>query len=171
MATVALTLRVLVAVVLGWSAVSKLTPAGRRGLDDMFRQLGIGRNAGLAGGLLVAGETGSAVLLLVPWTAVVGAVLASGVLAVLTLGVLVILHRRMKVTCACFGSPTTRIAPVHAVRNCVLLAAALGAAAFSVASRGAPGDLLAVAVAIAVGGLLAVVITRLDDFVFLLAPR
>jgi hypothetical protein len=77
----------------------------------------------------------------------------------------------MKVTCACFGASATPIAPVHAVRNGLLLAAALAATALSAAGRVAPGDLLAVLVAVGVGGLLALVLTRLDDFVFLLAPR
>jgi hypothetical protein len=168
---VALTLRVLLALVLGWSSVSKLTASGRRGLGDMLGQLGIKRGAGLVGGLLIAGEAGSAVLLLVPLTAVVGAVLAIGVLAVLTAGVLVILRKRMKVTCACFGSSSTEIAPIHAVRNSVLLAGAVAAAVTSWVVPTVPGDLAAVLVAVGAGAVLALVITRLDDFAFLLAPR
>ncbi len=171
MATVALTLRVLLALVLAWSSVSKLTPAGRRGLADMLRQLGITRQAGLVGGLLVAGEAGSALLLLLPWTAVVGAVLASGLLAVLTAGVVVILRRRMTVTCACFGASASAIAPVHAVRNALLLTGALVAAVTSWLAPGTPADLVAVLVAVGVACLAALVLTRLEDFVFLLAPR
>src|SRR5262245_32355923 len=114
MSIVALALRVLVAAVLAWSSASKLTADGRRGLHDMIGQLGVDRRAGLVGVLLIAGEATSAVLLLLPWTAVVGAVLASVLLAVLTVGVVVILRRKMSVTCACFGSSGTTIAPIHA---------------------------------------------------------
>lgn len=171
MSTVALTLRVLLAVVLGWSSVSKLTAGGRRGLGDMLAQLGFGRLAGLAGGLLITGEAASAVLLLVPWTAVAGAVLAGGVLAVLTAGVVVVLRRRMAVTCACFGSSGSTIAPVHAVRNGLLLLGALVAAVTSWVGPRVPTDLVTAAVAVGVGAVLAVVITRLDDFAFLLASH
>jgi hypothetical protein len=168
MSIVALTLRVLLAVVLGWSSVSKLTPAGRRGLSEMLAPLGVGRRAGLVGGLLIAGEATSAVLLLLPWTAVAGAVLASGLLAVLTAGVVLILRRRLKVTCACFGSSSTTIAPIHAVRNGFLLLTAVVAALLG---SPVPDDLVAAVIAVSIGGVVALVITRLDDFAFLLTSR
>ncbi|GAA1693363.1 MauE/DoxX family redox-associated membrane protein [Fodinicola feengrottensis] len=168
MSTAALTLRVLLAVVLGWSSVSKLTPSGRRGLSDMLTQLGIGRQAGWVGGLLIVGEATSAVLLLLPWTVVVGAGLATVLMAVLTAGTVLILRRRLKVTCACFGSSSTTIAPIHAVRNGLLL---LGAAVAASLGPDVPADLVTAAVAVAVGAVLAIVMTRLDDFAFLLSPR
>lgn len=168
MSALALTLRVLLAVVLGWSAVSKLTPAGRRGLSDMLAQLGIGRSAGLVGGLLIAGEATSAVLLLLPWTAVAGAGLAAALLAVLTAGVVLILRRRLTVTCACFGASRSTIAPIHAVRNGLLLLCAAVAAGLG---SHLPTDLVTAVVAVGAGGVLALVFTRLDDFAFLLSPR
>ncbi len=168
MAIVALTVRVMLAVVLSWSSVSKLTTGGRRGLNDMLRQLGIDRRAGLVGGLLVGGEAASAVLLLLPWTAVAGAGLATALFAVLTAGVVMILRRRLKVTCACFGASSATIAPIHVVRNAFLLLCALVAVA--VGPR-LPHDVVTTAVTIGAGAFLAVVITRLDDFAFLLSPR
>ena len=168
MPTVALTLRVLLAVVLGWSALSKLTASGRRGLGDMFGQLGFGRRAGLAGGALVVGEAGTAVLLLLPWTAPAGALLAVALFAVLTAGVVVVLRKRMKVRCACFGSSGSTLAPVHAVRNAILLLGAVAATA--TAWTGAVDTVAAAAIAVVAGVLLGVLLTRLDDLAFLIAP-
>lgn len=168
MPTVALTLRVLLAVVLGWSSLSKLTASGRRGLGDMLGQLGFGRRTGLAGGALVVGEAGTAVLVLLPWTAAAGAVLAIALFAVLTAGVVVVLRKRMKVRCACFGSNGATLAPVHVVRNAILLLCAVAATA--TAWAGPVDSVAAVAVAAVAGGLLAVLLTRLDDLAFLIAP-
>lgn len=167
-ATAALALRVLLAVVLGWSAASKLTADGRRDLDGMLARLGLGRHGGLVGGLLIAAEAGSAALLLLPWTAAAGAVLASALLAVLTAGVGTILHRGLTVTCACFGASSTTIGPIHAVRNGALLILAVGTAWLG---PQVPDDLAAVVMAVGVGCVLALVVTRLDDFAFLLTSR
>jgi len=169
MPTVALTLRVLLAVVLGWSSLSKLTESGRRGLGDMLGQLGLGRLAGLAGGTLVVGEAGTAVLLLLPWTALAGAILAVALFGVLTAGVVVVLRKRMRVRCACFGSSGATLAPVHAVRNALLLLGAVGATA--TAWAGPIDTAAALAVAVVAGGLLGLLLTRLDDLVFLIAPH
>jgi hypothetical protein len=134
----------------------------------MLAQLGIDRRAGVVGGLLIAAEMTSAVLLLLPWTAVAGAGLATALLAVLTAGVVLILRRRLKVTCACFGASSSTIAPIHAVRNGLLLLGAVVAAALG---PHVPTDLLTAVVAVGAGGVLALVFTRLDDFAFLLSPR
>lgn len=168
MPTVALALHVVLAAVLGWSAATKLTAGGRNGLRGMLAQLGVGRRAGVVGGLLIAAEAGAAVLLLLPWTAAAGAVLATCLLAVLTAGVVMILRRRLKVTCACFGASATTIAPIHAVRNGLLLLMAIATAWLG---PHVPDDIAAAVVAVGVGVVLALVITRLDDFAFLLMPR
>lgn len=168
MATVSLALHVLLAVVLGWSAATKLTAGGRAGLRGMLAQLGVRRSAGLVGGALITAEAASAVLLLLPWTSVAGSVLATGLLAVLTAGVVVILRRRLDVKCACFGAATSTIGPIHVVRNSALLFMAI---ATGWLGPHVPDDLAAVVVAIGIGGVLALVITRLDDFAFLLQPR
>jgi hypothetical protein len=167
MATVALALHVLVAVVLGWSAAAKLTPDGRRGLADMLGQLGVARHPGLAGGVLIAAEAGAAVLALVPWIGSIGAAPAAVLLAVLTAGTVVVLRRRLQVRCACFGASATVIAPIHAVRNGLLLLAAVAATGLGSA---VPAEPAAVGVAILAGAVGAVVLTRLDDVAFLLAP-
>lgn len=168
MATVALALRVLLAVVLGWSAGSKMTADGRRELGAMLARLGFGRRSGIVGGSLIAVEAGSASLLLLPWTAAAGAALASALLAVLTAGVVTILRRGLKVTCACFGAATATIAPIHAVRNGALLILAVGTAWLGPL---VPDDPAAAVMAVGAGSVLALVVTRLDDFAFLLTSR
>lgn len=159
MGTAALLCRIALGVVLAWSAVGKVTPAGFRSAQAMFDRLGIPR---AAVPLLIGVEAAVAALIVLPVTAQVGAIAAALLTAGLTAGVAVVLRRGIEVRCACFGSSAGALAPVHLVRNAVLLVAAL------VGGYSAPGA--SPVVAVPAGVALALIVIRFEDLDFLFRP-
>ncbi|HEY0641051.1 MAG TPA: MauE/DoxX family redox-associated membrane protein [Pseudonocardiaceae bacterium] len=166
MGTVAFTSQVLVAAVLAWSALSKLTRSGFRGSTAMFRQLGAGRLATPLTVALCGVEAAVAVTMTVPASAPFGRPAAVGLLGVLTAGVAHIVLTRRDVRCACFGAAATRIGALQLTRNLALLAAAV--AGLAGARPAVPPAHLVVAAT--TGIVLAVLIVRLEDLVFLVRP-
>jgi hypothetical protein len=90
---------------------------------------------------LIAAEAAVPVTLAVPATRPAGVWLAVALSTVLLGGVLLLAGR--DVPCACFGEPSSRLSGVHAVRNAVLLAAALGAACAAPSAAATPVGLAA----------------------------
>lgn len=172
MAVLSLAGRVLIVAILLAGAAGKLTPAGFAAATDMFRQLSVRRGAGALAGLLACVELAAAAVTAIPATAAVGTAAAAGVFAVLTVGVAVVLARGIDVRCACFGSRTTRLRPVHLVRNAAMLGAALGACLTTQATAGLPATPDAIVLAVLLGGLPALVLVKLDDLAaaFALSP-
>ncbi|POX48558.1 MauE/DoxX family redox-associated membrane protein [Streptomyces sp. Ru72] len=168
MATAFLTVcHILVAVVFAASAVGKARPAGFRAFLTTLADMGLG-TPGLRRPLAYATITAEGVaagLLLLPGTraGVIGLLLASLVLAVLTIGVVRTVRRGgPPVTCACFGRTGRPLGVLHLVRNSGLLLAAVGALVVtgSGPGRAAGGELV---VSVAAGAVLAVVVIGLDD--------
>jgi hypothetical protein len=158
---------ILVAVVLAASAVGKARPAGFRAFLTTLADMGLG-TAGMRRPLAYATITAEGVaagLLLLPGTraGVIGLLLASLVLAALTIGVVrAVRGGGPPVTCACFGRTGRPLGVLHLVRNTGLLLAAVGALVVtgSGPGRATGGDLV---VSVAAGAVLAVVVIGLDD--------
>lgn len=150
----------LLVIVFGYSAGSKLTAAGFGALRTMLWQLGLRRAVRPAAYLTVAVEAGITVLLLVPATALVGALAAAGLALVLVAGIGSVLRRGVAVNCACFGRSGARLDRWHLGRAAILLAVASAALALLPAARVDP-------VGIFLGALLAIVLIRVEDLAFL----
>ncbi|MBQ1159496.1 methylamine utilization protein MauE [Streptomyces sp. A73] len=102
-----------------------------------------------------------------PAVTAAGFALATGLLVVLAGAIARTLRRGVAATCRCFGTSTSRLRPLHIVRNIALAAVALtGAAAValsgSAASPGAGGAVVAAAGGLLLGGL-AVFLDDLDE--------
>jgi Methylamine utilisation protein MauE len=166
--------RVLLAVVFGWAALSKL--AGRGSLHDLARTLpafGVPpRWATPAVAALLAGAEALVVGLLAAAPAP-AFLLAAALLLGFSAGIASALRSGRTVSCRCFGRGAAAIGPAHLVRNgLLLLAAGLGLAAVLAEPGGRPATPVAAASILAglvLGGLAA----RWDDLVFILrgAPR
>jgi hypothetical protein len=116
----------------------------------------------LPAGVLVAAGSGTG-----RWSGVAGLVLAAGLFGVLTAAVWRAVARRTGAVCRCFGPARTVLAPRHVVRNALLLlVAALGVVALSVADTMEP---VAAVLAAAVGAVGAVAVVRFDDLAELFA--
>ncbi|MFD6181487.1 MauE/DoxX family redox-associated membrane protein [Streptomyces goshikiensis] len=124
--------RCLIGTVFLVSSLSK--SAGRRAFEEfvgavraMPLPLGPLPTGPVAGGVLLA-ESAVAGLLLAPSpeaAVVSGFVLASGLLAVFTSGILLAVRRGSATPCRCFGASATPMGVIHALRNGVLLTASL----------------------------------------------
>lgn len=163
MVTIALTCRVLLVVVLVWSAAGKLTPSGFRATVDMLRQLGAVPAKRSVACLLIIAETAVALLVVVPRAAAVGSVAAVALFAILTGGVGWVLARRMNVRCACFGAAGRTLSITHLIRNLFLLATAI-CSGLVARFPGAPEEIM---ISTVLGVFLALVLVRLDDVIFL----
>ncbi|MFE9017155.1 MauE/DoxX family redox-associated membrane protein [Streptomyces sp. NPDC007808] len=158
---------ILVAVVLAASATGKARPAGFRAFLTTLADMGLG-SPGMRRPLAyatVAAEGVAAGLLLLPGTraGVIGLLLASLVLAALTIGVVrAVRGGGPPVTCACFGRTGRPLGVLHLIRNGGLLLATVGALVVTVSGSGraAGGELV---VAVATGAVLAAVVIGLDD--------
>jgi hypothetical protein len=158
---------ILLAVVLAASAVGKARPAGFRAFLTTLADMSLGTAAmrrPLAYATITA-EGVAAGLLSLPGTraGVIGLVLASLVLAALTMGVVrAVRGGGPPVTCACFGRTGRPLGVLHLVRNTGLLLAAVGALVVTGSGpvRAAGGELV---VSVAAGAVLAVVVIGLDD--------
>ncbi|MEQ4301016.1 MauE/DoxX family redox-associated membrane protein [Plantactinospora sp. B6F1] len=163
----AIGIRCLIGVVFLGSIVGKLTgrdafeafvasTARISALPDRFvRPLALG---------VVGAEAAVCVLVTVPSpAAVLGLVLAAGLLVAFAVGVLAAIVRGERTPCRCFGASTLPLGPSHVVRNIALaLVAVLGATIGTAATPAQlPGGVLAALSAVVLGG----VLTRLDDIV------
>jgi uncharacterized membrane protein len=114
---------------------------------------------------VVAAEAAAAVLVVVPATAAAGFVLASLLLLAFAAAIGTALRRGRPAPCRCFGAGDTPVGPRHLARNTVLLC-------FAVLGALAPGHLPTVAgaaVAVAAGGVAAVLVIAMDDIAVVFA--
>jgi hypothetical protein len=152
----------LVAVVFAISAVGKLRTAGAR---SAFRRSVTGmavlpaRAVRPVAAAVPIAEATTVVLLLVPRTAALGCVLALGLLAAFSIGIVVVLRRGTRAGCLCFGTTERPYRRRHLVRNGLLTAAALTGAVLS----GHPTTLPAALITIAGGTLAALVLVVFDE--------
>jgi hypothetical protein len=152
----------LVAVVFAISATGKLRnravrAAFRRSVRDMaVLPAGAVRPVAVAAPV---GEAATAVLLAIPATAVVGCVLAFVLLGAFTAGIATVLRRGTSASCLCFGTTERPYSARHLVRNALLGAAALAGALL----YGIPVEAPAALLAIAAGGVAALVVVTFDE--------
>ncbi|MFB1046829.1 MauE/DoxX family redox-associated membrane protein [Streptomyces chrestomyceticus] len=109
-------------------------------------------------------------LLVAPVTSAImaGLALAAALLLIFAAAVMLAIRRGVRAPCRCFGSATTPLGTVHAVRNILLAAAAaLGAMAAPRAGSADAGPMILTAVTGLLGGGL---ISVLDDVVALFRP-
>ena len=154
----------LIAVVFATSAVGKLRTAGvraafHRSVEDMA--VLPARAAGPVAVAVPIVEAVAVVLLVLPQTAAAGCVLALGLLAAFTAGIVVVLRRGTRASCMCFGATDRPYGPRHLVRNGLLAAAAFTGAVLS----GRVIDVPAALVAIAAGAVVALVLITLDELI------
>jgi hypothetical protein len=164
--------RVVLGVVFVVAAAGKLRGRGaQRATRVTVRAFGItsGALATVIAVSLPFAELAVAVLLVIPPVAMLGYVLAGGLLIGFSAGVAVALRRGQRVPCRCFGASEAPIGRRHLVRNGGLLAVAVAGLAASIAD-GAPGGLTvdpAALVAAFAGLLVALLVIRMEDLVFL----
>jgi len=144
--------RAVLIVVMVVAAIGKL----RRPADlvAVMRAMGLPRIPGAAVTIGIAELACAALLVVAP---VPGFVLALGLLAGFTGGLVSAIHRGARVACHCFGASATPIGTHHVVRNALLLAVAAGGLACTRAG-GTPA-------AAAAGALLGIVVVAWDDVV------
>ncbi len=161
--------RVAVAVIFGVASVSK--SYRRAAFEEFVASLpGFGFPRALArrpvGAALVAAEAASAVSVL--FLPAVGFPLALLLTCGFLLGLTHVLWKGKPVACRCFGGASATIGPEHLVRNVLLLAiAALGVLHTFGLLPPTPAQLEAQAAAAFAGLLLAGLIVRWDDLVFI----
>ncbi|MFF9345726.1 MauE/DoxX family redox-associated membrane protein [Streptomyces sp. NPDC014734] len=157
--------RTLLAVVFAIAVAGKLRGAGSFGaFVRSTRELAaLSARRGLAVARLVIGaEAVGVVLLLCPGrAAVAGFALAGCLLAAFTVATGASLRRGVRVPCRCFGSSAGDAGVLHLVRNGFLIAVAVVGAAGT--PPGLPDTAGGLAVAVATGLVLGVVVTVLDD--------
>ncbi|MFG1874754.1 MauE/DoxX family redox-associated membrane protein [Sphaerisporangium sp. NPDC049003] len=160
--------RALIALVFIVSATSKLR--GRERLRAFAESLPAlvpvraGQARSLAPAVALA-ELAIVPLVVTPFTASVGCVLAFALLAGFTVAIAAVVRRGRTATCRCFGPAATPIGRHHLVRNGLFMVAALGGAV-PAAGQAHPGGLVVAVVAgLAAGSIL----IRLDDLVALYA--
>ncbi len=161
----AMSCRTLLVVVFTVAVVGKLRSAESFGAFVRSVQgfAALSPRRGRAVARLVAGaEAVGVVLLLLPGpVAIVGFALVGCLLGAFTLAIGASLRRGVRVPCRCFGASTNNTGPLHLVRNGFLFAVAVaGAVGTFHGLPQAPGGL---AVAVATGLVLGVVVTVLDD--------
>ncbi|MGI5145072.1 MauE/DoxX family redox-associated membrane protein [Plantactinospora sp. CA-294935] len=158
---------VLLAVVFGWSTASRLR--SRRAFGEFAGSLTpLVRRTGAVAVLLTVVEALVPPLLLVApaW----GFGLATGLLAVLAAGVLLVVRRRLDVRCRCFGNGSARLGVRHVVRNLLLfLVAGTGLLAALSAGAAPPVDGPGVLLSAGAAAILATFVVHLDDLVELWA--
>ncbi|HET8684389.1 MAG TPA: MauE/DoxX family redox-associated membrane protein [Micromonosporaceae bacterium] len=115
---------------------------------------------------VVATEATVAILLAMRYTVTLGFLLAGGLLGVLTGAIAVVVHRGTPQSCRCFGVASAPLGRRHLVRNTLLVLASVFGVAGSVGVV-APGSAHpgGVALAVACGVALALLVMRFDDIV------
>lgn len=99
----------------------------------------------------------------VPGAAVVGCVLAAGLLLVFGTAIAATLRRGVRASCRCFGASAAPLGVRHVVRNAVLAVAAVAGVVAS--ARSGSAEAAGVAVAVCAGLLAGGLVTVLDDVV------
>ncbi|MDG4864468.1 MauE/DoxX family redox-associated membrane protein [Streptomyces sp. T-3] len=117
--------------------------------------------------LTVVLEGAVAVLLCVPALAVVGLVLAMLLLLSFVAGILAARRAGRLVPCRCFGATRKPLGMPHVIRNLLLVAAAALALLGQLTPGSAGVHLGGVAIAVAVAGIAALIVVRLDDLLSL----
>jgi methylamine utilization protein MauE len=102
--------------------------------------------------------------------AVVALLLAVGLLVVLTVGIVVALHRHRIAPCACFSRSDRPLSWRHVLRNGLMLLVGVTGVTIAVAVTPAAPDPVAAGVAGATSVVVAVVLVRLDEILELFAP-
>jgi methylamine utilization protein MauE len=117
--------------------------------------------------VVVAAEAVTVLLVALPWTPVVGLVVAAAVLAAFTAGTFMAARSRAgAVPCQCFGPSSVPLGMPHAARNALLCAvAAAGAAGVGPVAGHLPG----VALSLGLGTAAALPTIFLDDLIALFA--
>lgn len=154
-------------VVFAWSSASKLTEAGFGALRSMLTQLRLSRVATPVGVTIVGAEISVVVLLLYPPTVVIGATMATVVMAILAGGVASVLRRGLAVHCACFGRSTVILNPWHLARNIVLLMVSMAVLMATWTTASVNVGLTDFAVAVVIGAVLALILVRIEDVAYL----
>ncbi|WP_328653155.1 hypothetical protein OG598_04535 [Micromonospora sp. NBC_00330] len=118
--------------------------------------------------LVVATESAVCALLAFPFRAAVsvGFAVATALLAVFTVGVLLVSRRQVRVSCRCFGASSTPLSARHVFRNALLVAlAAVAAVAVAAGWADGPTDPGGSVLAVCAGTLLGLLIVSLDNIV------
>jgi hypothetical protein len=108
-----------------------------------------------------------------PWAllvAVLGLLVAVGLLAVLTTGIVLALRRRSTAPCACFGASDRPLSWRHVTRNGLMLLVGVVGANIAVAVHPEVVDPIGAGLAGVFGVVIAVLLIRLDEIVELFAP-
>jgi Methylamine utilisation protein MauE len=143
--------RCLIGAVFAVSALSKpRSEAAFRAFREWLAALpvlpGPGRNA--AAVALVGAESLVVLLVILPWTAVAGLLLAAVLLAGFAAASFGLARSRARVSCRCFGPSSAPLGLRHVLRDVLLAAAAAGAAAAGPGHARPAGIALAVGIAI-----------------------
>lgn len=162
--------RCLLALVFACSAAAKLRSGGAfREFQAWLEELPIQvarRHARVVAGAMAGAEVLIVVLVVLPWTALAGFVLASAALAAFIAGTCLAIARGTRAACNCFGTRGAPLARHHVARDAVLLAVAIVGA---VASDAHGAHAAGIAVSAAAAAFLAVLIVFLDDVLSLFA--
>lgn len=149
--------RTALVIVMALAAIGKLRAPGE--LVGAMRAMGLPRRISHRAGAVVvalAELTAAVTLVLAP---VAGYLIALGLVAGFTAGLVSAIHRRTTESCRCFGASAQPIGPSHLVRNAVLLAIAVT----GLATLG-PGD--RPWLALIPGALLSLAIVAWDELAF-----
>lgn len=169
--------RALLAVVFATAAFGKASNLDQLGaFADSLRNIGpqlfATRLRRLAGAtIVVAAEATVCVLLVVPATSLAGLALALVLLLAFGAAIASVLRRGATAPCHCFGAEGSPLSSSHLLRNGLL--AVIAAAGIAVRLAGGPVSALPDydgALAVALGLLLGIGITRWDDLVFIATP-
>ena len=166
--------RALLAVVFGTAAFGKATQLDvfADSLRNIGPQLFATQFRRLAGAtVVVAAEATVCVLLVVPATSLAGLALALVLLLAFGAAIASVVHRGATAPCRCFGAEGSPLSSSHLLRNGLL--GVVAAAGIAVRLSGGPVSALPDyhgALAVALGLLLGIGITRWDDLVFVATP-
>jgi uncharacterized membrane protein YphA (DoxX/SURF4 family) len=166
---VELACRVMLAVVLGFAAASKLR--GRRAFRDFVESLsalGVPARAPLAHAVVAAEISAIVLLVLVPSA---GFPLAMALVVGFTVVVARAIRSGVRVACRCFGASQTALGPAHLVRNLLLLLVAVAGTAAWLHGDGGPLAFDTAAAACGAGIIGGAAVARWDDLAALVWPR
>jgi hypothetical protein len=169
--------RALLAVVFATAAIGKASKLEKLGVfADSLRNIGpqlfatrLRRVAGAT--IVVAAEATVCILLVLPVTSLAGLALALVLLLAFGAAIANVLRRGATAPCHCFGAEGSPLSSSHLLRNGLL--AAIAAAGIAVRLSGGPVSALPDydgALAVALGLLLGIGLTRWEDLVFIATP-
>jgi Methylamine utilisation protein MauE len=170
-------IRALLAVVCATAAIGKASGREQLGVfADSLRNIGpqlfatrLRRQAGAT--IVVAAEAAACILLVLPATSLAGLALAFALLLAFGAAIANVVRRGATAPCHCFGAEGSPLSSSHLLRNGLL--AVIAAAGIAVRLSSGPVSALPDydgALAVALGLLLGIGITRWDDLVFIATP-